>query len=150
MKLILAILAAFALTVNGCGKKEEPPKPKTSDASTTSPAPAGVTVGAITLGNALGPTKKVVQASDSFARNDTIYASVDTTGSGSASLNAKWTYRSNGQDVSVRDDMQTINATGPATSEFHVSKPDGWPTGDYKVVISSSGNSSNSRTFSVK
>ena len=25
MKLILAILAAFALTVNGCGKKEEPP-----------------------------------------------------------------------------------------------------------------------------
>ena len=150
MKLILAILAAFALTVNGCGKKEEPPKPKTSDTSTSVPAPAGVIVGAITLGNAIGPMKRVVQASDSFARNDTIYASVDTTGSGSASLNAKWTYRSNGQEVSVRDEMQTINATGPATSEFHVSKPDGWPAGDYKVVISSSGNSSNSRTFSVK
>ena len=42
------------------------------------------------------------------------------------------------------------NPTGPATSEFHVSKPDGWPTGDYKVEVSSSGNSSATRTFTVK
>ena len=151
MKVAISILAALALTLSACGKKDEPPKPKTSDSSMTLPGPvAGVTVTSITLGNGIGAQKQVVSASNSFARNDTIYASVDTTGSGSSTLQAKWTYRANGQDVSVRDDTQAINTTGPATSEFHVSKPDGWPTGDYKVEVSSSGNSSATRTFSVK
>ena len=89
-------------------------------------------------------------ASNTFARNDTIYASVDTAGSGSSTLQAKWTYRANGQDVAVRDDTQAINPTGPATTEFHVSKPDGWPAGDYKVEVSSSGNTPATRTFTVK
>jgi len=151
MKLALAIIAALALTLPGCGKKDEPPKPKSSDSSMTLPAPvAGVTVTSITLGNGIGPQKQVVSVSNTFARNDTIYASVDTAGSGSSTLQAKWTYRANGQDVAVRDDTQTINPTGPATSEFHVSKPDGWPAGDYKVEVSSSGNAPASRTFTVK
>jgi len=151
MKLALAVVAALALTLNACGKKDEPPKPKSSDSSMSLPAPvAGVTVTSITLGSGIGPQKQVVAASSTFARNDTIYASVDTAGSGNSTLQAKWTYRANGQDVSVRDDTQAINTTGPATSEFHVSKPDGWPTGDYKVEVSSSGNSSATRTFSVK
>ena len=151
MKLALAIVAALALTLNACGKKDEPPKPKTSDSSMTLPAPvAGVTVTSITLGSGIGPQKQVVAASNSFARNDTIYASIETAGSGSSTLQAKWTYRANGQDVAVRDDTQAINPTGPATSEFHVSKPDGWPAGDYKVEISSSGNAPATRTFTVK
>ena len=151
MRLPLAIVAALVLTLPACGKKDEPPKPKTSDSSMSLPGPvAGVTVTSITLGNGIGPQKQVVTASDTFARNDTIYASVGTTGSGSSTLQAKWTYRANGQEVSVRDDVQAISPTGPATSEFHVSKPDGWPTGDYKVEVSSSGNASATRTFTVK
>lgn len=151
MKVAISILAALALTLSACGKKDEPPKPKSSDSSMTLPGPvAGVTVTSITLGNGIGPQKQVVSASNSFARNDTIYASVDTAGSGSSTLQAKWTYRANGQDVAVRDDTQAINPTGPATSEFHVSKPDGWPAGDYKVEVSSSGNAPATRTFTVK
>lgn len=152
MRMTIAFLAALALTLNGCGKKDEPPKPKTTSApASTVPAPgAGVTVSAITLGNGIGPQKQVMNASNSFARNDTIYASVDTTGTGNATLKAKWTYRANGQDVPVREDSQTVNSTGPTTSEFHVSKPDGWPAGDYKVEISTSGNSPATRTFTVK
>ena len=151
MKMTIAFLAALALTLNGCRQKDEPPKPTTSAPTSTVPAPgAGVTVSAITLGNGIGPQKQVINASNSFARNDTIYASVDTTGQGNTTLKAKWTYRANGQDVPVREDSQTVNSTGPTTSEFHVSKPDGWPAGDYKVEISTSGNSSATRTFTVK
>jgi hypothetical protein len=150
MKTTLAIIAALALTLNGCGKKAETPAPKTSQPTSTTPAAAGVTVTNVTLGSGIGPQKQVVNPSTTFARNDTIYASVDTNGTGSSTLNAKWTYRSNGQDVSVRDDSQSINANGPATSEFHVSKPDGWPTGEYKVEISSSGNPTATRTFTVR
>lgn len=151
MKITAVILAVLALTLSGCGKKDEPPKPTTSAPTSTLPGPAaGVAVAAITLGNGIGPQKQVITASDSFARNDTIYASVNTTGTGNTTLKAKWTFRANDQDVPVREDSQAINPTGPATSEFHVSKPDGWPAGAYKVEISTSGGSSATRTFTVK
>jgi hypothetical protein len=149
---ILGVLAVLAL-VAGCDKKAQAPATApttTSTAPSPSSAPAGVSVTSVTLGNAIGAQKKVTQPSNSFARNDTIYASVDTAGSGTATLNAKWTYRANGQDVSVREDTQTVNTTGPATSEFHVSKPDGWPTGDYEVEILVDGKSAGTRKMTVK
>lgn len=150
MKSSIAVLAAMAFTLTACGQNDPPPKPKTSDSGFTIPPAGGVTLSTVTLGNGIGPEKKVVRASDSFARNDTIYASVDTTGAGATTLKAKWTYRANGQDVLVREDSQAINPTGPATSEFHVSKPDGWPAGNYQVEVTTSGNSTSTRTFTVK
>lgn len=152
MKLTLAIIAAAALAITGCNKNAETPPPKTVETpTTTTPSPvAAVTVSSITLGKAINPQMQVVTASDTFAKGDTIYASVNTTGSGSSTLKAKWTYNSNGQDVLVNENTQTINATGQASTEFHVSKPDGWPTGDYKVEITASGNAPMTRTFTVK
>ena len=111
---------------------------------------AGVTVGTITLGNAIGTSKKVTQASDSFGKKDTIYASVDTAGAGTATLKAKWTYRKSGKEAVVKEDTQTITPTGPASSEFHISKPDGWPAGDYQVEIFVDDKSARSKTFTVK
>ena len=104
----------------------------------------------ITLGNAIGAGKKVSQASDSFAKKDTIYAVVDTTGSGTATLKAKWTYRKGGQESLVKEDKQTITPTGPASSEFHISKPDGWPAGDYQVEIFVDDKPARSKAFTVK
>ena len=156
MKYLLVTLAALVLTLNACGKKEDAPKPQVAPVPTAAPASvpppavAGVTVGTITLGNAVGAGKKVSQASDSFGKKDTIYASVDTTGSGSATLKAKWTYRKGGQESLVKEEKQTIAPTGPATSEFHISKPDGWPTGDYQVEIFVNDKSAQSKTFTVK
>lgn len=155
-KTILATLAALALTLNACGKKEEAPKPQVAPAPTSAPvsvpppAMAGVTVGSITLGKAIDTAKKVSRAADSFGTKDTIYASVDTTGSGSATLKAKWTYRKGGQESLVKEDKQMIAPTGSATSEFHISKPDGWPAGDYQVEIFVDDKSANSKTFTVK
>ena len=155
-KYILGMLAALILTLNACGKKEEARKPESIPAPTSAPASvpppavAGVTVGTITLGNAVGAGKKVSQASDSFSKKDTIYASVDTTGSGTATLKAKWTYRKGGQESLVKEDTQTIAPTGPATSEFHISKPDGWPVGDYQVEIFVGDKSAQTKTFTVK
>jgi hypothetical protein len=154
-KIILATLAALVLTLNACGKKEEP-KPQVAPAPTTAPAPvpppvmAGVAVGSVTLGNAIGVGMKVAQAADSFAKKDTIYASVDTTGSGTATLKAKWTYRKGGQESLVKEDKQTIAPTGPASSEFHISKPDGWPAGDYQVEIFVDDKLAQSKSFTVK
>ena len=153
---IFGMLAALILALNACGKKEEAPKPESIPAPTSVPAPvpspptAGVTVLTITLGNAIGADKKVTQAADSFGKKDTIYASVNTTGAGTAALKAKWTYRTTGQEATVKEDTQTIAPTGPASSEFHISKPDGWPAGDYQVEIFVADKSAGTKTFTVK
>jgi hypothetical protein len=150
-QMFFALLVSSALALAACGKKEEPktvPAPAPLPAPT--PAPAGIAVSSVTVGNAIGVDKKVTVAADVFAKTDTIYASVDTTGSGTAKLDAKWTYHKGADVVVVSEDSMTINATGPATNEFHVSKPDGWPAGDYEVEVMLDGKSAGSRKFTVR
>ena len=131
--------AVLALGLAACKKDPPPAPPPTTSAPAPAPAPApaaaAVTVSSATLGSAVGADKKVTQAKDSFAKGDTIYVAVDTTGSGTATVKSRWTYRGSGGAVAVKEETQTIQATGPATTEFHVSKPDGWPVGDYQVEI---------------
>ncbi len=148
---ILVVLAALVLTLNACGKKEEPRKVESVPAPTSAPAPTtGITVTTITLGTALDADKKVKPVTGSFDRKDTIYAGIDTTGVGTATLKAKWTYRKNGKEALVKEDTLTIAATGPATNELHVSKPDGWPAGDYQVEIFVADKSAGTKAFTVK
>jgi hypothetical protein len=135
--IVLLGVAAALVAVVACGRSQEK---STSAPGSDTPAPnspaapaASVSVVAVTLGSAVGSDKKVSAASETFAPTDTIYASVDTQGAAaSASLSARWTYE-DGQ--TVHEEMQTIAPTGPATTEFHMSKPDGWPKGGYKVEI---------------
>jgi hypothetical protein len=153
---VVVTLIASVMALASCGK-EEPPKPSPTPASpplvqapAPVPAPAGVTVSTISLGKAIGADKKVSAQTDTFAKADTIYASIDTTGAGSATLKAKWTYHKDGKVAMVKEDTQTIYPTGPATSEFHVSKPDGWPAGDYEVEVLVGDKSAGTKKFSVK
>jgi hypothetical protein len=159
----LAVVAAVSLTLAACGKKEEPPQPQTAPPPVSMPtppaaepappvavAPAEVAVAALTLGNAIGADARVSAATETFAPADTIYISVDTTGTGTASLDAKWTYHMGDQVAVVKEDTMTISAAGPATHEFHVSKPDGWPAGDYEVEIVLNGKPAGSRKFVVR
>jgi hypothetical protein len=146
------ILASLTILFAACGKKEEPPAASAPPATIPAPAPepAGVTASSVTLGKAVGSDKKVSNAADTFAKSDTIYASVDTTGSGTSTLKAKWTYSKGGQSTVVKEDSQTIMPTGPATSEFHISKPDGWPVGDYHVEVMLDDKSVGTKSFVVK
>jgi hypothetical protein len=151
-------LLAVVIALAGCGRKDQPPAASTPPATTPptgvpAPAPAApksqVTVSNITIGNAIGADKKVSSASPTLGRNDTIYASVDTSGSGSATLTARWTYVQGGQSTPVHEETVTISPAGPATSEFHIAKPDGWPAGEYQVEILVDGTPAGTRRFSV-
>jgi len=154
---LIAVAAASVLALVACGKKEPAPAPAPTPAPTPvapapapAPVPVGVTVSSVSLGKAVGADKKVTAASDTFAKGDTIYASVDTTGSGSATLAAKWVYTKDGKTVPVKEDTATISATGPATSEFHISKPDGWPVGTYQVDVTLDGKPAATKSFKVQ
>ncbi|GLQ47453.1 hypothetical protein GCM10007862_25040 [Dyella lipolytica] len=154
---IFAVSLAAALALGACGKKEEasapPPAPApapaaTQPAPTPAPAaPAAVSVTSVDLGSAVDADQKITTATTSFTPKDTIYASIATGGAGTAAFGVKWSYQ-DGQ--TVKEDTKTINPTGPANTEFHISKPSGWPTGNYKVDISLNGQSVASKDFSVK
>jgi hypothetical protein len=50
----------------------------------------------------------------------------------------------------VDESTQPISATGPAVTEFHVSKPSGWPAGNYRVEVSLNGSPGQAKDFSVQ
>ena len=107
-----------------------------------------MSVKSIQLGNAIGADKNVTAPMSTFGPKDTIYAAVATDGTApSATIAAKWTYQ-DGQ--TVNEASQTIAPNGPSVTEFHISKPDGWPTGSYTVAITLDGKPASSATFDVK
>ena len=148
----LLVLAVGAL--GACKKKETTstttpaPAPAPMPETTPPPAPAGVMLSEVRLGSAIGVDKKVTTAVETFAPKDTVYVSVTTTGTaGATPMRALWTFQ-DGQVVN--DDNQSIVPTGADTTEFHISKPDGFPAGSYKVEVFLDGKSVATRSFTVK
>lgn len=140
------VLATFAAVACNRAKEEAPPPPA-AEAPAPAPAAEPVRVVAVTVGRAVGADKRVTAAVDTFAPSDTIYASVDTQGAApAATLVARWTFQ-DGQVV--HEETQSIAPSGPASTEFHISKPDGWPKGTYKVEILLDGTSASTASFRV-
>ncbi len=117
-------------------------------APAVSPASTGsARVGDIAVGRTLNPDKTIADKTDSFLPTDTIYVSVKTDGSQQgAKLQTKWYFN----ERVVEESAETIAATGPAVSEFHLSKPDGWPVGNYRIEVLVNGASAGTKTFDVK
>ncbi len=150
----LALIGCIALF--GCKKNEETPPPPDVTTSTAAPATTDTTpavvpfkVTTMDLGKAVGPDQKITEAATTFGPKDTIYVSVASEGTApSAKLEAKWTFGD--KDTKVDDKTVTITPTGPANTEFHISKPSGWPVGKYKVEVFADGNSAGTKDFEVK
>jgi hypothetical protein len=146
-------LGALALGValvasSACKKKTETAAAPADTAATMSPAPAPFAVQGVEVGKQIGPDKRVAAPTTTFAPKDTIYASVATDGAApSKTIVAKWTF---GTGKAVKTDSQTIAPSGPAATEFHISKPGGWPVGKYKVEIAVDGSTAGSKEFEVK
>ena len=143
---------AIGLGLVGIGsascKKKEPPPPAESAAPAPAPAPAAFAVQGIELGKSINADKKVATPTTTFGRKDTIYASVATEGAApSKTITAKWTFQ-DGQ--TVKEQSESIAPTGPAATEFHISKKGPWPVGKYKVEISVDGAPSGSQDFEIK
>lgn len=142
----LALGFAIALVLFACGRSETSTPPVSAPAPAAAPEPARVS--AIDLGSAIGTDKRVTVPTAAFAPGDTIYASIATEGSSpSLTLTARWTYEG-GQLVS--ESSETIAPTGPATTEFHITKPDGFPAGRYRLEISANGAAAGARDFEVR
>jgi hypothetical protein len=134
MKKLAAVLIPLMLAgVAACKSQPPPPPPPTPVPATPTPPPPSV--GMLTLGNAIGADKKVTTASDTFGTKDTIYASVETAGVGPTKLRALWTFVKGDKTAKVDESTMEFQSSGPATNEFHIAKPSGWPKGDYRVEV---------------
>ncbi|TWT22292.1 hypothetical protein FQY83_04475 [Luteimonas marina] len=147
--LLVAVIGSVALI--GCKKKEEPapvpPPAAVEPAPLPPPAAAPATVSSVTLGNAIDANNTIATPLTAFAAGDTIHASVATDGASPGSLTAKWTHVDSSQTVA--EETKDVPA-GPAVTDFHIAKPDGWPTGKYKVEVSLDGSVVNTSEFEVK
>jgi hypothetical protein len=141
--------AALGMIVSGvtaCKKKEAPAPP--AEAAAPAPAPPAFAVQSVDVGKAINADKRVTAPTTTFGRRDTIYVSVVTEGAApSKAIAAKWTYQ-DGQ--TVKEQSEAIAPTGPAATEFHISKPKPWPVGKYKVEITVDGAPAGSKDFEIK
>ncbi len=154
---VAALSATLALTA--CKKTEPAPTPTTTVNPAPAPAPpaqvpqtASAAVTAVDLGSAVDADGRVVAGTSTFATTDTITASVMTNtsvpnASATGTLGARWTFE-DGQVVN--QESKTFNFTGPGTTNFQISKPDGWPVGRYRVEISLDGAVVQTRDFEVR
>jgi hypothetical protein len=149
------------LALFGCKKKEEaaPPPAPAPEASTapapsttpeTTPATVPFKVTSIDLGKAVGPDKKITDPATTFGTKDTIFASVASEGTSTTpvKLHAKWTFGDAG--TVVKEEDASITPSGPANTDFNISKKTPWPVGKYKVEITADGNAAGSKDFEVK
>lgn len=139
---ILALALAAVLSA-ACMRSSDNP-----GATGTTGTGDAVRVFKIDLGRSLNADKTINDNAASFKPNDTVYASITTRGTAAtATLKARWTYQ-DGQVVN--ESTQTIAPTGDARTEFHVSKPDGWPPGKYKVEVFVNESSAGTKDFDVE
>jgi hypothetical protein len=153
-KPICGVLSLLVLVAVGpaCQKKEAPPTPAPAPITlppTTIAAATGITN--VALGKAVGLDKRVTDPTAVFGPKDTIYAAVETVGTGPAKLRALWLFVKGEKTAKVDETTIELNATAPTVNEFHVSKPSGWPKGDYRleIFLAESPTPSATRTFKV-
>jgi hypothetical protein len=159
MAVLAALLGSVALV--GCKKKEDPaPLPPVASEPAPAPMPTAAPamaatgmVNSVDLGNAVGADMRVTAPMTTFAPKDTIYAAVSTGTSDPAAsvaskLGAKWTHVDSNQ--TVHEESKDMALAGDGVTDFQISKPDGWPTGKYKVEIMLDGAVVQTREFEVK
>jgi hypothetical protein len=143
--LVPACVGLVAATA--CSKKADSGTDTAANTPATTTTAQPVSVTGVQLGRALGADGKVSDETDDFKPNDTIYASVATDGvAQNATLSARWTYQ-DGQVVDTTS--RAIAPAGAAATEFHISKPSGFPKGKYKVEIMLNGVTTQTKDFKV-
>ena len=152
MKSLTTWIAAVALVaVAACSKDKASDTASSGGAVATDTAKAAMSaslnVADVTLGHKVDATKKVTNATDTFGPRDTIYASVHTTGAVNGNLAARWTFQ-DGQVVDER--TESVAGKGDDYTEFHISKPSGWPVGKYTLHVMLNGTEVQSKDFTVK
>jgi hypothetical protein len=148
--------AATVVAAVACGGRENARPGSESGAAGGAPggtaaapaAPEEFKVGTVMIGKRISDAKLITEPTFQFAPADTVYVSIGTTGkTDSAALTAVWRFQTG---KTVDSSTQVIRPGGRENTEFHISRPKGWPVGTYNVTIFADGDSVDSKNFVVK
>lgn len=145
----MAFVIGLAPSLGACARDaevDEDVAPPAIEANTDE----AVRVTDVELGRSIDAQGRIADTADTdeFATSDTIYVSVNTEGSAAGSrLTARWLFE-DGQVV--EESSETVSAGGAATTEFHISKPDGFPAGSYTVEIQLDGRTVETEEFTIR
>ena len=131
-----SLLIAATVAATACG-------PKRANSA------GAVSVTSIDLGRSLKPDLTIDDKAGDFRPVDVIYLTVETKGSGPATLATRWTTQG-GQLVNESTRTISPNGTDAVHTEFHISKPDGFPVGKYHVDVLLNGTKAGDKDFEVK
>lgn len=103
---------------------------------------------AVLLGNSLAGDNLVAHDAATFARGDTLHASVLSTGAHQGlRLSARWL----GPDGAViADTAQPLVPTAATATTFTLSNPQAWPPGEYRLQVSVNGQPGPTRKFTLR
>jgi hypothetical protein len=99
----------------------------------------------IQTGRALNPDRSIASITTLFKPSETVYVSVQTTGSAPGQIGVKWMY----QGRVIDEPVKRVDYDGPDSTEFHLQNSGGFPEGDYSVEILIDGKTVGTRTFKV-
>lgn len=97
----------------------------------------------IQLGRSLNADHTVANHTTTFSPDQTVYVSVLTAGTGTGTIQVRWTYA--GRVVGE----PTKQVRGAAATEFHLQNAGGFPPGDYSVEAFLDGQPVGTRSFRV-
>ena len=100
-------------------------------------------VSTVQLGRSLNADGSVASHTTRFTPNETIYASVLTTGAGKGLIKVRWTYSGKVMGEPTKE------VRGAAATEFHLQSAGGLPPGDYAVEAFLDGVPAGTRDFRV-
>ena len=148
---ILEVVLCLAIAVGAVACDRSQQSTRTDSPAVSAPSPAErAKVTGIQLGTQLSTDGHVAPGAErsTFAPSDTIYVTVLTDHPpAGATISARWTYQ-DGQLVS--EGHESLTSFERTATEFHISKPDGFPPGRYKVEIAMNGESAGEREFEVR
>ncbi|HSH71885.1 MAG TPA: hypothetical protein VK974_02395 [Methylophilaceae bacterium] len=139
--------------LSACGKNEdvssstaEPENP----VALSAPSESGVVFSKVTLGHTLDDQKRVVDANTTFGSKDSVYVSVETTGTGKSEIKVKYNQLNTPNADQIEETTQKIDATGTAVTEFQIYHNGGWEPGIYTVEVSIDGKPVATKEFTVQ
>jgi hypothetical protein len=109
---------------------------------------AAISVIDIDMGRHVDTANKVMDKTDTFAPNDTIFASVHTSGTANSSpVVGRWT----GPDGSVvSENTHNVTTNGDAYTSFFISKAGGFAPGTYTLHVMIDGREVRTKDVTVK
>lgn len=137
---------------------EDPPR-QIADRETLSNQPlidqaAVVTAGTPIMGSALDESSQITSPQLTFSPKDTIYLAIPTSTPTSAitygSLSVRWKYLQGSLYLEFFDETQRMQFSKDLVTIFKLSKPDGFPVGDYQAEIRLNSVAIHTLAFSVQ